>query len=537
MQTALPKLKDLLYLCGGYVWRMIRSARLFILLLLVLGCTATPVSRTQADWMLQSVADADSRFIDERDDSLILPAVTYYRRHGPRKSYAWSLYYLGRLRFNAEDYNGAILAFAQAAETRLSKGDPSFRGFVHAGMADTYRRCFYDTEALRHDSLALSSFRAAGDPHYENGALYNLALQHYNMHHRDTAAALFRFLSHVPDTMVAWNARRSLAALTLYRPDPDPEESCRLFEGLARAGYDFYPREIGEWAYACELAGQHDRADSLLGTISLTGDLARYGHLVATARGDTEAALNYLIETDAYDDSLHTALQRHSIQTSMEEYQAEAARRAQDRARIRKLLIYFLAALMLALVSLSGWMMSRQRRLHAEREKRLEFIAGESRRLLQMAQAENTSMRSAVEAGMQHFVVSFRREWAVLADLCREYHATYEDPEARNLIYNKVMDLASAIGRDDKSFRRLEKRINEDLDGLMLDFRRDFAGRLPEPKFRLAAYLVAGFDASLIALLLDWKDLQMVYREKNRLLNKVSLSTSPRKSRYLIALK
>ena len=83
----------------------------------------------------------------------------------------------------------------------------------------------------------------------------------------------------------------------------------------------------------------------------------------------------------------------------------------------------------------------------------------------------------------------------------------------------------------------MERCINDELDGMMRDFRQDFAGRLQEPKFRLAAYLVAGFDASLIALLLDWKDLQMVYREKNRLLNKVRLSTSPRKPRYLIALK
>ena len=63
---------------------------------------------------------------------------------------------------------------------------------------------------------------------------------------------------------------------------------------------------------------------------------------------------------------------------------------------------------------------------------------------------------------------------------------TYADPQARNLIYNKVMDLASKIGRDDKSFHALEKRINDELDGLMHDFRRDFGDRLTETKYRLA---------------------------------------------------
>lgn len=487
--------------------------------------------------MLQHVRAADSHFLDYQVDSLILPAVAYFRRHGPDDKYAWSLYYLGRLHFNAEDYNSAILAYAKAAETRLFKTDPKFRGFVRNATGDTYGVCFYDEESLQYDSLALADFRQTGNPYYVNGALYNLALQHYNMHHWDTAAALYEQLVSAPDRRVSQRSKKGLASIALYQPDPDPARAFRLFAELAGEGYDFRPRDRGEWAYASELTGQKDRADSLLGTLDLTGDLARYGYMVARERGETEAALQYLAQTEAYNDSLHTALQSHSVQSSMEQFQAQAAREARDRARIRKLLIFFLLALLAALVFLSEWLFQRQRRKHAERERRLEFIAGEAQRLQRLAETREQTLLAEKEEGMRRFVASFRREWQTLADLCHEYHVTYEDPQARNLIYNKVMDLASAIGRDDKSFHALEKCINEQLDGVMHDFRRDFSGRLTETKFRLAAYLVAGFDPPLIALLLDWKDLQMVYREKNRLLDKVRLSRFRNKNRYLIALK
>lgn len=487
--------------------------------------------------MLAKVADADSRFIDETNDSLIIPAVEYYRRHGPRSLYAWSLYYLGRLRYNAGDYNGAILSYALASETRLYKSDYSFRGFVCSGIADTYRWCFYDAEALQYDSLSLADFRRTGNIHYERGALYNLALQHYNMHHWDTASELYVSLVSVPDSLIAMRAKNDLAAVCLYRPDPDPAASVRLFEELAASGFDFTSRDIGEWAYACELTGQRERADSLLGILDLSGDLARYGYMVADVRGETEEALRYLVETEAYNDSLHTALQRHSVQTSMEQYQAQAAREARDRAKIRKLVIFLLIVLLASLIFLSEWLLQRQRRLHAERERRLEFIAGEAQRLRRLAEDRQRTLQAEKEEGMRRFVASFRREWQTLADLCHEYHVTYADPQARNLIYNKVMDLASKIGRDDKSFHALEKRINDELDGLMHDFRRDFGDRLTETKYRLAACLVAGFDPPLIALLFGWKDLQMVYREKNRLMDKVRLSRTREKDRYLIALK
>lgn len=487
--------------------------------------------------MLAKVAEADSRYIDETNDSLLLPAVEYYRGHGPKSLYAWSLYYLGRLQYNAGDYNEAILSYALASETRLYKTDYSFRGFVRAGIADTYRWCFYDAEALQYDSLALADFRRTGNLHYERGALYNLALQHYNMHHWDIASELFASLVSVPDTLIALRAKNDLASIALYRPDPDPAASVRLFEELAASGYDFTSRDIGEWAYACELTGRRERADSLLGVLNLSGDLARYGYMVADVRGETEEALRYLVETEAYNDSLHTALQRHSVQTSMEQYQAQAAREARDRARIRRLVIFLLLVLLAALIFLSEWLFQRQRRKHAERERRLEFIAGEAQRLQRLAEDRQRTLQAEKEVGMRRFVASFRREWQTLADLCHEYHVTYADPQARNLIYNKVMDLASRIGRDDKSYHALEKRINEELDGLMHDFRRDFGDRLTETKYRLAAYLVAGFDPPLIALLLGWKDLQMVYREKNRLLGKVRLSRIREKDRYLIALK
>ena len=182
-----------------------------------------------------------------------------------------------------------------------------------------------------------------------------------------------------------------------------------------------------------------------------------------------------------------------------------------------------------------AWTFLLRRRLNRILRQR-EAAAADAERRLQQSDHRNQSLRIAEEEAVRQRVLGFRGQWTVLADLCGTYHASYGDPEARNIIYNKVMDLTSAIGSDDKSYRKLERSINEALYSAMEHFRADFNGRLTEEQIRMAAYLMAGFDASLIVGLLRLKDTQTVYRNKNRLLNKIRLSSSPYKRLYLSAL-
>ena len=58
----------------------------------------------------------DKNYIDETNDSLINIAVEYYNENGTAKEKFLSLYYQGRIYYNAHDYAKSILAYTKAEQ-------------------------------------------------------------------------------------------------------------------------------------------------------------------------------------------------------------------------------------------------------------------------------------------------------------------------------------------------------------------------------------------------------------------------------------
>ena len=65
--------------------------------------------------LLKSIA-VDKMYIDTTDMSLIKPAVDYYSRHGSPEQKMKTMYYLGRIQYNTQDYTSALLSFIKAKE-------------------------------------------------------------------------------------------------------------------------------------------------------------------------------------------------------------------------------------------------------------------------------------------------------------------------------------------------------------------------------------------------------------------------------------
>ena len=65
----------------------------------------------------------------------------------------------------------------------------------------------------------------------------------------------------------------------------------------------------------------------------------------------------------------------------------------------------------------------------------------------------------------------------------------------------------------------------------MTHLREDYPGR-QEKTYRLIGYLIAGFDATAISLLLDYS-VDSVYVRKSRILKDLKALDTPRKKQYL----
>ena len=73
----------------------------------------------------------DKNYIDLTSDSLISIAVKYYNEHGTAKERFISLYYLGRVHYNAKNYAKAILAFTKAEQLINEFDDDFIKGLLY----------------------------------------------------------------------------------------------------------------------------------------------------------------------------------------------------------------------------------------------------------------------------------------------------------------------------------------------------------------------------------------------------------------------
>ena len=111
--------------------------------------------------LLYSMA-LDKKHIYLTSDSLIMPAVTYYRNHGTDSDRAKSWYYLGRVQQNAGEYIQATVSLTHAEKYADLSGDSFYSGMTHRAMGDIFGDTFNSSESLKYYELAYSDFEKAG---------------------------------------------------------------------------------------------------------------------------------------------------------------------------------------------------------------------------------------------------------------------------------------------------------------------------------------------------------------------------------------
>ncbi len=99
--------------------------------------------KAQADYALLYSQALDKNYIDTANDSLIQIAVDYYKDRSDVKAKFYAYYYLGRVYFNGNRLDQAILAFMNAEQEVEALGDDYAAGLLYTEMGDIYRE-YYD---------------------------------------------------------------------------------------------------------------------------------------------------------------------------------------------------------------------------------------------------------------------------------------------------------------------------------------------------------------------------------------------------------
>lgn len=482
--------------------------------------------------LLHSMA-LDKCYIDLQTDSILAPAVSYYASHGSPDEKLRTQYYLGRLQYNAGEYQAAIVTYTEALALTDRATDYKYIGFVNQAIADTYAATYQESESFPYLDRAYEAFLQVPDQRLAKFTLYKKAKALTKQRVWDDADSLYRFLLAYPEG-IEMQEPHIMADYALHKVLSSPDnaqEAAKLFAAANNGSGAM--RSANLWAaYAFCLAktGEEAQAESLFQQLADTYPTDKrtlfWKSLIKADSGNYKGALEEFQEVMFYQDSLMRNQLNHSTLAAQKEFFEYHALVAQHAARSRTQLLWgvillscIIVGLILAILRRRIW---RQQRDNARLQQTIDTV----NRQLACAGEEHTVLK-------QQLNFLFQDYFSTLGKICADYEEGKID--GRNASDRSVLRRLDRIiwdftgkGGDHEEFERL---LDKHLNHVMSDFRRDFP-KMRTQAYYLVGYIFAGLDMQTISVLLG-VDVDALYARKHRIKAEISKSSSPRRSRYL----
>ena len=130
----------------------------------------------------------DKNYIDDTTDSIIAPAVSWYRRHGSADEKLLMNYYRGRIAMNAGDYETAMRWFADGSRFSEKARNKVWSGRLCNVKFQVYQHLFDSSSAIDAALRSADYYAAAGELSRYYDAINNVACVYEQL--LDTANAL-----------------------------------------------------------------------------------------------------------------------------------------------------------------------------------------------------------------------------------------------------------------------------------------------------------------------------------------------------------
>ncbi len=477
-----------------------------------------PSHRAQRAWLLSRAYDKCD--INIADDSLIMQAVTYYKRTRNHTMYLRSLYCLGRVQLNAGDNYNAMMSFEQTADMARERNDWFWLGLSARNLADIYAKDYLTEKSVRCEEEAVRSFMNSGDSLYL--AYERLALArayHFNGNEAQRDSLLsFLLVQSYQDSMLVAEIHKTKARSLIERKYPQFEEAykhyqlscdsvldmhdyCNIYLALASMGRTQDPYTLSLQKQIEALVNSPDDKNRAQANYAIYSYSKRIG--------DYKTSLLTFEKIVEYQDSLFMQkIQQSILANQKEHYKMQGI---QER-NLRQMISVF--SIFGALLLLSGILLliqhGRQKRKQVEvAMSQIEEIQREYDRL-----SQNT----------------LQKEINTLSQLAEEYYES-GNKQQEQIIISHFKKKLEAFRDFNSELTFLENEINTYRNQAMEHFRAEFPD-LSKHAYKMAVVFFAGLPNSLIGLLMN-KSTPTVRTERSLLRKKISDSTALHKKEYL----
>ncbi|MGM9768516.1 MAG: hypothetical protein ACI3Z0_08650 [Candidatus Cryptobacteroides sp.] len=491
----------------------------------------------RARYALLMAMTLDKCYIDTTDLNLIMPAVRYYTRKGSPDEKMRTYFYMGNIERNAGNRESAMADYIIADESSPAATDYYTAGLLKSAIAGAYSRDFNSSKELKYMEEAIRFARMAGDTvgvwYYEA----QLSESYFNCGILDKSDSLFEaFLTEpILDSLFYADELLSYAKSLVLRDQPSPKRSIDLIkESVRLSGQLTDVSDISVYAYALELTGCRDEADSIIGIASEhygTEILPSFKYRIYKHRGETDKALEYLEYAVDKQDSIVLK----TLEQSMVCFQAEffkersvSMQKTVDNEKQTKQIAFLIILLLIALVLVQY--MGRKRK-YALMEANIASLSKELSVTMSTLTEEINNRETLLEGMRKQNFILLRERFDVIHELCSDFYSPSK-ANKKDTIYKTVEKEVNKFGTDVKAQRALQMLLDEKMDNVISRM-REALPKHNDADYAFISYLIMGFDAKTISLLLGMQ-VDTVYTKKNRLRREIEALPSEPEKKFLL---
>ena len=477
-------------------------------------------------------------FIDTTDLAIIAPARSYFARHGSTQEKMETAYYTGCILQNRKEFTEAVIELGTAARLAQQCGDRFTEGLICATLSILYTELHNYLEEYLYAERAVSCFAEAGNEDYRQYAAILQGIALHNQRHFAEAEAIYRDIleNGNPDRANRQDAMAHLALTQAARKDIRLAEADSLFKQVLAETGDLPSRNMwGAYAFVQDRLGRRAEADAIYARLDTT-DVAVdgwYSRSLGVRREYRDAFYRLLRSVEQQSELLNVALTQ-ATQKALRERSESLREQAETRNRTqRNIFILSILAVLSAAVALFLLIRRRYERTREENLRLTQMAEHIHNRMQEMEQAASNAASSCTAPSLQEeYIRLYQSRFKEIGILYENLLYAETHGNGTQAILASVRRMVNDIIRQDADGRRFEAMLNEKLDGVMTRFRQDFPGR-PETDYRLMGFVIAGFDATTVTLLLNMPSAGAAYTRKSRLKQTIAAAGGQKSAAYL----
>lgn len=496
------------------------------------GNQISSVSQSARYALLYSQA-LDKNYIDVTNDSLINITMNYYQNHGSARDRFLSLFYQGRVYYNAKNYAKSMIAYTRAEQLYDKFDDDYYKGMLQTQKGTIYDRYadykkgleayqeayrYYDKANKQQHKLYANYYIATGFG--TSNKTYDLSKQKY--------CETIDLAKQQNDTTLIKLCLTGLVTLSVA--DDNYEDATKWFNVLKN---NYGDDGLYSKLYSCiavTLAHNSDFEESdryikLAGqTASNASDSISFfmkSSEIAYLKGEYKNAYD-LLESGQLLEIPNTRKRLEqpilSEQIKVIETDLEQRKYKQRNNAIVFGLTMAIAAMLLV------YLVVYYRNMLRRKQQRIDDYTN----LVMDLQHTISDKDSAASETIQTI---FKDHFDMLNNLGDSITLLNDSAKNQKTAIREIKNLITQFGEDKKSMKDLENTVNRCCNNVMLIV-RDEVPNLSEEDYRQLCYHFAGFSGKVISMLLD-KSSASIYIRKSRLKEKIQQSEAEHKDMIL----